>query len=81
MRFLFRAVPEIILGGGWAAGTFLSCGGGGCFVNNVSEEWAVTCPGGQGVFDPSRGGLVKAPTSPGGWRALTPYVCPGGGGV
>ena len=24
---LFRAVPEIILRGGWAAGTFLYCGG------------------------------------------------------
>ena len=33
-----RAVPEIILGGGGGAGTFLSCGGG-VFVDNVSEGW------------------------------------------
>ena len=29
--------------------------GGGCFVDNVSEGWGgggVTCPGGQGIFDP-----------------------------
>ena len=29
--------------------------GGGCFVDNVCEGWGgwrVTCPGGQGVFDP-----------------------------
>ena len=28
--------------------------GGGCSVDNVSEEWGVgvTCPGGQGIFDP-----------------------------
>ena len=48
-----RAVPEIILRWGWAAGTFLSCGGGGgCFVDNVSKGWGITCPGGQGLFDP-----------------------------
>ena len=50
-----RAVPEIIIRGGWAANTFLSGGGGGCFVDNVSEGWGgggVTCPGGQGIFDP-----------------------------
>ena len=26
--------------------------GGGCFVDSVSEGWGVTCPGGQGIFDP-----------------------------
>ena len=26
--------------------------GGGCFVDNVSKGWGVTCPGGQGIFDP-----------------------------
>ena len=30
---------------------------GGCFVDNLSEGWGVggggvTCPGGQGIFDP-----------------------------
>ena len=43
-----RAVPETILGGGWATGTFLSCGGGVV----VSKGWGLTCPGGQGIFDP-----------------------------
>ena len=38
-RFLLRAVPEIILGGG-PAGTFCPVGGG-CFVDNVSEGWGV----------------------------------------
>ena len=47
--FLVRAVPEIILGGPQA----LFCPvGGGCFVDNASEGWRVTCPGGQGIFDP-----------------------------
>ena len=27
--------------GGWAAGIFLSYGGGGCFVDNASEGWGV----------------------------------------
>ena len=35
-----RAVPEIILRGGWAANTFLS-GGGRCFVDNVSKGWGM----------------------------------------
>ena len=32
--------------------------GGGCFVDNVSEGLGggVTCPGGQGIFDPEWGG-------------------------
>ena len=54
-RLSVRAVPEIILGGGCVADTFLSCEGGGCFVDSVSEgwgAWGVTCPGGQGIFDP-----------------------------
>ena len=43
-----RTVSEIILGGAQA----LFCPvGGGCFVD-VSEGWRVTCPGGQGIFDP-----------------------------
>ena len=50
---IFRGDPEIILGGG--AQTLFGPVGGGCFVDNVSEGWGggeVTCPGGQGVFDP-----------------------------
>ena len=46
------AVPEIILGGGPQA---IFCPVvGGCFVDNVSDGLGggVTCPGGQGVFDP-----------------------------
>ena len=45
----FRAVPEIILGGLQA----LFCPvEGWCFVD-VSKGWGgVTCPGGQGIFDP-----------------------------
>ena len=63
-----RAVPEIIPGG-WAAGTFLSCGGEGCFVD-MSGGWGVTCPGGQGVFDPQWGGLIKVLRCPGGRGGL-----------
>ena len=39
----------------------------------------VTCPGGQGVFDPQWGRLIKALTCPGGRGALTPCVSWGGG--
>ena len=46
-----RAVPEIILGVGGPQALFCPVGGGR-FVDNGSEGWAVTCPGGQGVFDP-----------------------------
>ena len=48
---MLRAVPEIILG---VVGRrhFFVLWGGGCFVDNVSEGWGVTCPGGQGVTDP-----------------------------
>ena len=50
----FRAVAEIILRGWWAAGTFLSCGGGGVLLTTCPRGggWEVTCPGDQGVFDP-----------------------------
>ena len=34
----------------------------------------VTCPGGQGIFDPQWGGLIKALTCPGGRGALKPCV-------
>ena len=60
--------------------------GGGYFVDNVSEGWGVgggcmvTCPGGQGIFDPQWAGLLKALTCPGG-RGLWLHVCPRGGGV
>ena len=59
-----RAVPEIILGVGGPQALFCPVGGGGCFVDNVSEGWGIsltnpvrgvgglTCPEGQGVFDP-----------------------------
>ena len=46
-----RAVSEIILKGGRPRALFYPVGRG-CFVDNVSEGWGVTCPGGQGVFDP-----------------------------
>ena len=36
-----RAVPEIILGGGGHKHFFVRWGGGGCFVDNVSEGWGV----------------------------------------
>ena len=45
-----RAIPEIVLGGGCRQ--FFCPVGGGCFVDNVSEGSGVTCPGGQGIFDP-----------------------------
>ena len=48
-----RALPEIILRRGWAAGTFLSCRGGGCFVGNVSEGWKIS------LTNPVRGWRVK----------------------
>ena len=48
-----RAVPEIILGGGGVGHRPPFCPvGGGCFVDNVSKGWGVTCPGGQSIFDP-----------------------------
>ena len=78
LRRTLRAVPEIILRGG--PQTFLSGAGGGCFVDSVSEGWGggggVTCPGGGGqdIFDPYWGGLIKALTCPGGRGALTLYV-------
>ena len=31
---------------------FFCPAGGGCFVDNASKGWGVTCPGGQGTFDP-----------------------------
>ena len=50
---LLRAVPEIILGDEWVGHRrFFVLWGGGCFVDSVSEGWGVTCPGGQGIFDP-----------------------------
>ena len=50
-NYSIRAVPEIILGGGPARPFCVLWGG--CFGDNVSEGWGgVTCPGGQGVFDP-----------------------------
>ena len=61
---------------GGAANTFLS-GGGRVFcwqcVRGVGGG-EVTCPGGQGVFDPKWGGLIKALACPGGREALTPCV-------
>ena len=38
-------------GGGGGAQALFCPVGGGCFVD-VSEGWGVTCPGGQGIFDP-----------------------------
>ena len=38
----------------------------------MSEGWGVTFPGGQGIFDPWWGGLIKALTCPGHRGALTP---------
>ena len=51
--YKLRAVPEIILRGGVGGPQALFCpvGGGGCFIDIVSEG-GVTCPGGQGIFDP-----------------------------
>ena len=45
------------LSSGWVGGPqALFCPvGGGCLVDNVFGGWAVTCPGGQGVFDPYSG--------------------------
>ena len=66
-----RDVPEIILGG-WAAGTFLSFGGG-CFVDNVSEGWGISLI----IRSGGRGGL----TCPGAKAYLIHSgVCPGGEG-
>ena len=50
MRSL-RAVPEITRGGG--AQALFCLVGAGCIVD-VSEGWGVgvTCPGGQGIFNP-----------------------------
>ena len=69
-----RSVPEIILGGGWAAGTFLSCRGGRVFcwqrfrgVGNLS--WGSRC-----IWSIVGQGLIKALTCPEGRRALTPCV-------
>ena len=48
----FRDLPEIILMG-VGRRHFFVLWGGGCFVDNVSEgSGGVTCPAGQGVFDP-----------------------------
>ena len=41
--------------GGGGPQTLFCPVGGGRFIDNVSEGWGggeVTCPGGQGVFDP-----------------------------
>ena len=46
-----RAVPEIILGG-HRHFFILRGGGGGCFVDDLSQGSGVACPGGQGIFDP-----------------------------
>ena len=56
-RLSLKAVPEIIHGGGMGRRHFFVLCGGGCLVDTVSEGWGVgvegvTCPGGQGVFDP-----------------------------
>ena len=70
-----RAVPEIILGGRrhffvrWGESVLLTmCPRGGGWRGNL------TCPGGQGIFDPQWGGLIKALTCPGGRGALTTCV-------
>ena len=72
-----RAVPEIILGGGGPQALFCPVGGG-CFVDNVSEGWGwvgVTCPGGQGIFDPWWSGLIQALTCPGGRGGGSDSMC------
>ena len=50
----------------------MSCGGH--FVH-MSEGWGVTCPGGQGVFDPLWGGLIKALMCPGGQGGAPDSMC------
>ena len=58
-----KAIPEIILRGVGCRHFFVLWGGGGCFVDNVSEGWGIyltirssggglTYPRGQGIFDP-----------------------------
>ena len=79
-HLLLRAVPEIILRGG-ATGTFWSCGGEGVLLTRCPRGGGVTCPGGQSIFDPEWGGLIKALTCPGGHGGLWLHVCPGAGGV
>ena len=46
------AVPEIILGGGWATGHFFVLWGEGVLLMCLRGGGGLTCPGGQGVLDP-----------------------------
>ena len=50
-----RAVPEIILGGVGRRHFFCPVGGEGVLLM-CPRGGGVTCPGGQGVFDPQWGG-------------------------